>query len=307
MLGSSTPLRLGSFLLIALLALGICPRTRSESQTTQPRPSTSPMARSAVGTVVAVGGGGTPRPVLVEMVRRAKGSKTTTPIFVVVLPQASRRENAGQTSCEMWLEAGAEEAVVVSFDERSNAKKQLERAQIIWMSGGSQSRLLTALDNANLTDVIRERHQAGIMVGGTSAGAAILSEFMMTGKADLESIRRDTTELVPGLGLCPDVVIDQHFHKRRRFNRLFSAVLDRPRLCGVGIDERTAVFFTPGKIEVFGESSALILDARRANVRPRQPDAASHSVRDAVLHLIPAGESYPSSPPPKREPRSKPG
>ena len=64
---------------------------------------------------------------------------------------------------------------------------------------------------------------------------------MFTGDADLESLTAGATVIAEGLGLWPEALVDQHFLKRQRDNRLISAVIDRPTLVGVGIDEGTAV------------------------------------------------------------------
>lgn len=254
-----------------------------------PRPDNS-LARP--GWVVAVGGGGTPEVVLRAMVEEAR--RTSEKVHVAILPQASRRENAGEGSVELWENAGADEATIVPLEEPERAKQQLESAQIIWMPGGSQNRLLESLTEAGVVETIRALHRRGTLVGGTSAGAAILSERMMTGDADLESVRAGATETVPGLALCPGVIIDQHFHRRRRFNRLLSAVLDQPRLRGIGIDERTAVVFHSQGITVLGESSVLVLDATDAKTS-RSPDDGHQGATGVRLELLTAGMKLPAT------------
>lgn len=58
-------------------------------------------------------------------------------------------------------------------------------------------------------------HRAGAVVGGTSAGAAVLSAEMITGEADLKSLKSGTTVLKKGLGLLRDVIVDQLRARRR--------------------------------------------------------------------------------------------
>ena len=88
-----------------------------------------------------------------------------------------------------------------------------------------------------------------------------------------------------GLGLWPNALIDQHFLKRQRNNRLLAAVLDRPDLIAVGIDERTAVIVERGSLRVMGESSVVVFDARNATVaeQPTGTPAAANNVRMHVL------------------------
>ena len=183
-----------------------------------------------------------------------------------MLPQSSAVPEAGDSSVKMWLDAGAKEAAKVAFTDPGAAAK-LRRATLIWMPGGDQNRFMKAIEGTGLADVIRERHRAGVTVGGTSAGAAVLAEAMFTGDADLKSIIAGATVTAKGLGLWPEVLIDQHFLKRQRDNRLISAVLDRPSLVGVGIDEGTAVIVQGTSFEVVGKSSVVVIDARDAQGR----------------------------------------
>jgi cyanophycinase len=178
---------------------------------------------------------------------------------VAILPQASELADTGAKSAAFWLEAGAAEAFVVDESDREAARAALQRATLIWMPGGSQSRLLEALTKADLVSLLKERHQQGCVIGGTSAGAAVTSEIMLTGKAELGAISPKSTETVPGLGLWPQVIVDQHFLVRQRSNRLISALLAHPGMTGVGIDEGTAVIVTDKGWQVVGVSQVMIL------------------------------------------------
>lgn len=217
------------------------------------------LAQSA-GPIVAVGGGGT-TPAIVARTLELAGGKNA---IVAVLPQSSELPTAGDGSVKMWTEAGAKSVRVVSFDDRDAARVALREATLIWMPGGSQSRFMEQIAGTGLAEVIVERHRAGAVVGGTSAGAAVLSAEMITGDADLKSLKSGTTILKKGLGLLPDVIVDQHFLQRQRGNRLISGVLDHPTLIGVGIDEATAVIFEGTMMRVLGKSGVVVVDPRPA-------------------------------------------
>ena len=238
------------------------------------------------GALVAVGGGGTGPEIVAKALALAGGKDAV----VVVLPQSSAEPDAGRDSAKIWLDAGAREAAVLSFDDTS-AAETLRRATLIWISGGDQNRFMKAIDGTGLADVIRDLHRAGVTVGGTSAGAAVLADAMFTGDADLKSLTAGATVVAKGLGLWPEVLIDQHFLKRQRDNRLISAVLDRPSLVGVGIDEGTAVIARDGAFEVIGKSSVVVIDARGATVDKAVPGAlvSARGVKMTVLH---AGQSF---------------
>jgi cyanophycinase len=86
---------------------------------------------------------------------------------------------------------------------------------------------------------------------------------MITGEGDFTVIDGDQVEVRPGLGLVEGVIVDQHFVKRQRQNRLFGLVLKHPGERGVGIDEDTALLVTSGRYaEVVGKGPVMLVDAR---------------------------------------------
>ena len=237
--------------------------------------------RSGPGPIIAVGGGGTTEAILAKTLAFAGGLEAV----VAVLPQSSEAEDAGDSSVKMWLDAGAKKAFKVDFADRAAARALLESASLIWMPGGDQNRFMKTIVGTGLDDVIRARHRAGVAVGGTSAGAAVLSRAMITGDADLQSLTAHKTTIAPGLGLLADVIVDQHFLRRQRQNRLMSAVLERPEQLGVGVDEATAAIFHNGTIQVLGRSAVVVIDARRAQVESIAADrpVAARDVRVTIL------------------------
>jgi cyanophycinase len=239
------------------------------------------------GALVVVGGGGT-GPEIVAKALELSGGKNAV---VAVLPQSSAVAGAGDDSVTMWLEAGARAASKVSFDDKDAAMAALRVATLIWMPGGDQNRFMKAIEGTGLAEIIRERYRAGATVGGTSAGAAVLADAMFTGDADLKSLTAGATVIAKGLGLWPEVLIDQHFLKRQRDNRLISAVMDRPALVGVGIDEATGVIVRGGSFEVFGNSSVVVIDARGAQV-DKTPPGGLLSGRGIKLAVLRAGQTY---------------
>jgi len=241
----------------------------------------SPVAAAADGALVAVGGGDTNDAIVARTLELAGGRNAV----VVVLPQSSALPDAGDSSVETWKKAGARDVRKVSFDDRDAARRAIESATLIWMPGGDQNRFMSAIARTGLDDLIRARHAAGVTIGGTSAGAAILSRVMLTGEADLKSVDAGSTVTAPGLGLWSDVIVDQHFLKRQRESRLISVVIDHPTLVGVGIDEGTAVVVRGSQIEVVGKSAVLVIDPRGAKIAPpaSSPVAAGTGLTFHVL------------------------
>ena len=115
---------------------------------------------------------------------------------------------------------------------------------------------------------------------------------MITGDDyDLEAITAGSTDVSDGLALWPDAIVDQHFLKRQRNNRLLATVLDHPSLIGIGIDERTAVIVERGSLQVMGESSVVVFDARSAAVE-RVSSGAPLAARDIRIHVLTRGMTW---------------
>jgi cyanophycinase len=210
--------------------------------------------------------------------------------IVAVLPQASATATAGDSGVATWLKAGAREAYKVDFADRAAARAAIERATLIWIPGGQQSRFMDAIAGTGLDELIRARRNAGAVVAGTSAGAAVMSKVMITGDADLKNVTAGGTVTREALGLWPEAIVDQHFLQRQRNNRLVSVVLDRPTLVGVGIDESTAVVVRGSRMEVIGRSSVIVIDARRAKVSDTAK-AAVAAATGLTLHVLRTGMS----------------
>lgn len=243
-------------------------------------------AQASKGTLVVVGGGGTTDAIVARTIELAGGKDAV----VVVLPQSSAVADAGDSSVKMWLDAGAKAAKKVGFKD-ADARASIEAATLIWIPGGDQNRFMQAIEGTGLDEVIRAAYRRGAVVGGTSAGAAVMSEWMMTGDAELTSLVAGKTVLKKGLALWPEALIDQHFLKRQRNNRLLSAVLERPALIGVGIDEATAVVVRGNKFEVFGRSNVVVFDARKAKVEAVAAGALTAGT-DVKLSVLREGMSY---------------
>jgi len=237
--------------------------------------------------LVIVGGGGTPVAILRRALELARGADTR----VVVLPQASLRADRGEESAQMWRDAGAREAVnLADLTDAERARGLLWGADLIWFGGGDQSLLMRDLRAAGLLDLVRARAAAGVVCGGTSAGAAVMSRVMITGEGEDELVRisANVTATDEGLGLLEGAIVDQHFLARQRTNRLMAAVLDHPELVGVGIDERTALVVQGARGEVVGEGQVVFFDARRARVE-RAEDEQRAAAGPLRVHVLRAG------------------
>ena len=297
--------RAAATLLVTAAALAVPFSGRAAAQDPDARPlgALAPAAAPAGGPLLIVGGGRQPDALVTRFVELAGGPGAAR---IAVIPLAGSAES-GESKAEQFRELGAESFVLLTTagEARGPAvRARLEQATGVWFTGGDQSRITAAMDGTPLLDALRARNRAGVVVGGTSAGAAILSPLMLTGSQVLPGedtvgyhgdtfarIARNTIELVPGFGLLPGVIVDQHFVRRERHNRLLSVVLEHPDHIGVGIDESTALEVTPtGEWRVHGESVVMVYDARGATVTdPASPVLGAAGLR---VHVLPPGSAF---------------
>ena len=140
-------------------------------------------------------------------------------------------------------------------------EKQLRVASAVYFSGGDQSRIMDVLKDEDLKSALVAAFKSGVVFGGTSAGLAIMSRKMFTGKGNEEDIDPEGPELREGLGLLSGVMLDQHFLRQKRLNRLLSTILKKVEPIGVGVDEDSAVTVEDGRfMTVLGPNKVVIVN-----------------------------------------------
>jgi cyanophycinase len=219
---------------------------------------------------------------------------------IVVIPTASRMHETGPRYEALFRELGADEVTVMDFDTRRdcqepNRLQRIEQASGIFFTGGNQLRLTALLGGTPVARLIRQRNASGVTVGGTSAGASILSEHMIAFGDEGSSVISGSVRLAPGLGLTNRFVIDQHFRQRDRLGRLITALAYNPFAIGIGLDEDTAVFIGPDEtLEVEGSGGVTVVDA--ADVSFSSMDSASEGQPVCILglkvHVLVTGATF---------------
>lgn len=209
--------------------------------------------------IVVFGGGKIGDDLLLEFLSQSEDQNPK----LLIIPQAAKngdRERVGQRYKNTFTNIGVGNVRVLDLSDRDNALEAIEWCNVMWISGGSQVRLRKALEKAQVFKNIQDKIFDGYLMGGTSAGASIVSKVMM----ENNTIDKKTKKMRPiisyGLGVWKNVIVDQHFSQRNRFPRLEVAVKVHPDLIGIGIDESTGVVYK-GKNEfsVIGEGSVTLL------------------------------------------------
>jgi len=219
---------------------------------------------------------------------------------IVVIPTASQLADTGERYEKLFTGLGAGEVGVLDFDmrrdtEEKNRLARLDQATGIFFTGGNQLRLSTMLGGTPVAQRIRALNARGVHVGGTSAGASILSEHMIAfGKEGL-SPTAGSVRLAPGLGLTNRFIIDQHFSQRDRLGRLMAALAYNPYAVGIGLDEDTAAFIRPDNtVEVEGSGSVTVLDAGNLQFSS-MAQAGEHDpvcMLGVTIHVLIAGATF---------------
>src|SRR5580692_11443331 len=261
-------------------------------------PSKIPHGESR-GWIVPIGGAENKennRNILERFLRVSGGSDAD----IVVIPTASRMHETGPRYEKLFQDLGAAQVAVMDFDTRRDCQepgrlRRLEQATGIFFTGGNQLRLTTLLGGTPVAKLIRMRNANGVTVGGTSAGASILSEHMIASGDEGSAVIAGSVRLAPGLGLTNRFIIDQHFRQRDRLGRLLTALAYNPFAIGIGLDEDTAAFIGPDEtIEVEGSGGVTVLDGSEVTYSSidRVQDGQAVCMLGMRVHLLVAGATY---------------
>jgi len=253
----------------------------------------------ATGSLIIVGGGQLPETIRDRFIELAGGPGGR----IVIIPTASRKAEPGRletlASYPYWAPLatnGKVKSVTFLHTRRQQQAsdptfvKPLTEATGVWFSGGDQNRVGDMIVGTPLQKLIQDKYREGAVVGGTSAGAAIMSRIMIEGedrfgKLNLSEFGPGSYRTREGMAFLPDhVIIDQHFLRRGRQNRLFSLMMEHPGHLGLGVDEATALVVKDGRATVVGKRGVMVFDSAPMTLR-------GDGFRNLAIHLLRAGES----------------
>ncbi|MEG4022681.1 MULTISPECIES: cyanophycinase [unclassified Microcoleus] len=234
--------------------------------------------------------------ILREFLRCAGGTKAH---IVVMTAATSLPGEVGDNYIRVFERLGAEDVRVVDTQRPEDANnpdylEAIEQATGIFFTGGDQARIISCLKDTKLDAAMHKRYSEGIIIGGTSAGAAMMPDMMIIEGDSETNPRVDVVAMGPGMGFLPDVVIDQHFAQRGRLGRLVTALLLQPAVLGFGIDENTAILVHGDELEVIGESAVTVIDESEKlhdNIEGRLKDEGL-AICGAKLHILPHGYRF---------------
>lgn len=251
------------------------------------------------GKLVIVGGVQTTE-IVKKFVELAGGSEAK----IIIIPNAgSDPVESSEEQKKEFAELGGLSDYLIFTRETADEKANLDKmdwANAVFFLGGDQSDLTRDMLGTKLLSKVFDIYNNGGVVGGSSAGAAVMSEVMITGN---ELINKDSTrnfitiekgnvEVKTGFGFLKNVIIDQHFLKRKRHNRTISTLIEHPNLIGVAIDESTAIIVYPDDtFEVLGSNQVLVYDPTNSD-NIREDKNGNLGISDMKLHVLINGDKF---------------
>ncbi len=212
------------------------------------------------GTLVIVGGAMQDPAIVKRFIELAGGPEAP----IVIIPTAGEADDDYHeywSGLRQWRENGAKKLTVLHTRDRKVADseafvKPIRDARGVFFGGGRQWRLadsyLNTLTHKELTALMNR----GGVIGGSSAGASILSSFMVRG--DTKGNEQMIGDHTVGLGFLKNAAIDQHLLRRNRQFDMLDVIDRHPQLLGIGIDEDTAIVVEGDRFDVIGKSYVVV-------------------------------------------------
>jgi cyanophycinase len=221
---------------------------------------------------------------------------------IAIVPSASREPAIiGNRYETIFGEMGAKEIQVIDIQDRAQGEDPawlhyVETCTGVFLTGGDQLRLCGLLADTSVMEAVRKRAQlAEVTLAGTSAGAAVMGLQMIAGGGSGESPNRSLVDMTIGLGIVPEIIVDQHFHNRNRMARLMSAIASNPDRLGIGIDEDTcAMFESNGTFQVLGKGTVTVVDPSEMSFTNADTVGAADpiSIHNLRVHILGHGDRY---------------
>ncbi len=234
--------------------------------------------------------------ILREFIRCAGGLKAK--IIVVTVATELPRE-VGDDYIRAFERLGVEDIRILDTVDRDDSSSErsleaIQKATGVFFTGGDQARIVDTLKGTEIDKLLHQRFAEGLVIAGTSAGAAMMPDMMIVEGDAGTNPKINTVETGPGMGFLPNIAIDQHFAQRGRIGRLLSAMAQQSISLGFGIDENTAVIVNGNLVKVVGEGAVTVVDMANlahSNLSEilRDEDLALCGVK---LHILPDGYGF---------------
>jgi cyanophycinase len=257
---------------------------------------------------MAIGGGeiAESEEIIREYLKLLKNSGASN--LVVMTVASDKPAEVGEKYKKLFGKHKVKNIEVVDLSEREDAfddarLKKIEQADSLFFSGGDQLHITSFMGGTPMQDLIEEKRGEGLVIAGTSAGAAMMSTSMIQKGDSNECPRLGGISFAPGLDLITGAIIDTHFSQRGRYGRLLAAVAHHPQELGIGLDEKTAIIVRGNEFRVVGEGSVVVMDGngmKHTNL-PYAKENEPIGIFEICTNVLPSGYKYDLK---KREPIS---
>lgn len=251
------------------------------------------------GNLFIIGGGNRPDALMLDLLKTAQLSEKD---YIVVLPMSGAEPDTSFFYFKTQVATLCNNTIAnLNFTKTNVTNKKwldsLRKAKLIFITGGDQSRFMSVVLNTPIYTAIHDAYENGSTIAGTSAGAAVMSKYMITGnqligdttyQSTFDQLKKDNIEFSQGLGLLDSIIIDQHFIVRSRYNRLLSALYAFPDFTCIGIDESTAIVFHQNKIAIAGKGQVIVF----SNMENKTTVKGLIKFSDIHLSVFTAGDSF---------------
>lgn len=254
-------------------------------------------SRKGKGTIIVIGGHEDKEGdsvILTQLADLVKGCR-----LVISTVASEEPEGYFQAYKKTFGRLGVKDLVELYIADRSESLDEekfsvLKDSAGVFFTGGDQLRISSQIGDTPFEAEVKEVYHRGGVVAGTSAGASAMGESMLVRGTSGESSKIGEVHLSPGIGLIPNVIIDQHFAERGRIGRLLGAIALNPRLLGIGIDEDTAIVVKEGVFTVVGNGAVYIADGAsvtHSNIAEGESNTVL-TILDVKLHVLSSGDRY---------------
>jgi cyanophycinase len=260
----------------------------------------------ANSTLISIGGGEIAEsPEILAEVTKVQ-QHTTNPRMLVMTVATSEPEAAADKYNAIFRDIGFKHVDVVDVSKREDAydarsTDKVRKSDIMFFTGGDQLNITSLMGGSPLHNHLHERYSEGVVISGSSAGAAMMSASMIISGESNNAPTVSGVEIAPGMDLIGGTIIDTHFSQRGRHGRLLTAVAHYPQALGIGLDEKTAIVVRNGGLKVIGEGSVTVFDGTelKHSDLPYKHDHQPVGLFGMCIHVLPSGYKFDLK---KREP-----
>jgi cyanophycinase len=221
------------------------------------------------GTVIVVGGGSMGPEVYNAFIQAAGGPDA----LIIDVPTAGGdsvyKQDAPGT--RGWKNAGAKNIYVLHTTDKKLADTDsfvamVKKAGGVWFEGGRQFHLVDSYAGTKAEAAFNDVLARGGVIGGSSAGASILGDFMVRGAPSNNNYIMDYPGYEKGFSYLAGVGIDQHVVARERLPDLADSIVPKfPHLLAISEDEGTAWVVKGDTATIIGRHKAFAYNSHEKN------------------------------------------